>query len=124
MSAPVITRPDLEAWVWANLRDLPGVTSFEYEATEEWPGWVVAHHVQADARAKRKQAARDLAETVRQRVTALAGIPWPDGTVCYVQITEGPFWAPDPDGLPRYTARFEIRVHPPRQQAASLKEPS
>lgn len=114
--APVITAPDLEAWVWAQLRDLPGVTSFTYAVTHVWPGWVLAYSIQVDARAKRKQAARDTAETARQRMNALPSIPWPDGVVCYAQTTDGPAWLPDPDGLPRYTARYEIRAHPTRQQ--------
>jgi hypothetical protein len=118
MTVPVIVQPDLEAWVWAQISDLPGVTSFAYAAVQMWPGWVYAHSVQVDARAKRKTAARDTAETARQRIVALPGIDWPEGTVCYVQPVEGPFWQPDPDGLPRYTARYEIRVHPRRDSAA------
>jgi GAF domain-containing protein len=109
----VIAQPDLEAWLWSNIEQ-PGVTSFAYAAQVMWPGWVVAHHVQVDARARRKQAARDLAEQVRQAVMALPDVPWADGTVCYVQPTEGPFWLPDPDGHPRYVTRYEIRVHPAR----------
>jgi hypothetical protein len=112
MTAPVIVQPDAEALVWSVLKDLPGVTSFAYAATGFWPGWTWSHFIQADARAKRKQAARDTAETVRQRIMALPDTPWDQGTVCYVQPVEGPFYQPDPDGLPRYTARFEIRVHP------------
>jgi hypothetical protein len=126
--APVIVQPDLEAWVWANISDLKGVTSFAYAATQLWPGWVYAHFIQADARAKRKTAARDLAETVRQRICALPDVAWPQGSVCYVQPVEGPFWLPDDDGLPRYTARYEIRVHPRRdsgiQQAAPAAHPA
>lgn len=118
MTAPVIAQPDLEAWVWANLRDLGGVTSFAYTAAQLWPGWIYAHFVQVDARAKRKQAARDLAERARQVLMALPDVPWPEGCVCYLQPVEGPAWLPDDDGSPRYMARYEIRVHPRRSAAA------
>jgi hypothetical protein len=140
MTSPAqIVQPDLEAWVWAHIGGLAGVTSFTYAATQLWPGWVYAHHVQVDARAARKGAARDLAEQVRRIVLGLAEAPWPDGVVCYVQPTEGPFWLPDPDGHPRYCTRYEIRVHPnasgvvplaasaarpPRRKAASHTERS
>lgn len=119
MAAPVIIQPDLEAWVWSNVGGLPGVTSFAYAATQMWPGWVYAHFVQVDARAKRKSAASDLAEQVRQIICALPDEDWPQGTVCYVQPVEGPFWLPDDDGLPRYCARYEIRVHPRRDSGVS-----
>ena len=109
MAAPVIVQPDLEAWVWANIKELTrlgDLTSFAYSSAQlGGPGWVYAHFVQIDARHKRKEAARALAETVRQTVIGLPDVPWPEGTVCYVQAVEGPFWLPDDDGTPRYTAR-------------------
>jgi hypothetical protein len=111
---PVIAQPDLEAWVWANLQQLSGVTSFVYAALGMWPDWVFAYSLQVDARAARKDAARALAETVRQLLAGLPAVAWAEGVICYAQITEGPFWLPDPDGAPRYTQRWEIRVHPPR----------
>jgi hypothetical protein len=113
MTAPVVTQPDLEAWVWANVKTVPGVTSFCYAVVNEWPFWNVAYSVQIDARATTKQAARDAAEQVRQIVVGLPDVPWPDGWVSYVQPVDGPFWLPDPDGGPRYVARYEIRAHPP-----------
>lgn len=113
-AAPVIVQPDLEAWVWAQLSHRKGLTSFAYAATQVWPGWIYAHFVQVDARAHRKQAARELAETARQILCALPDLDWPEGVVSYVQPVEGPAWLPDDDGLPRYTARYEIRVHPRR----------
>jgi hypothetical protein len=117
MSAqPVIAQPDLEAWVWSNLADLPGVTSFAYSAGQlDMPGWIYEHSVQVDARAARKGAAHQLAESARQRVLALGAVPWADGTVCYVNADEGPFWFPDSDGGPRYVTRWTIRVHPARK---------
>lgn len=114
MSTPVIVQPDAEAWVWANVGDLPGVTSHAYAAVQIWPGWVYEHSIQIDARAARKSAARDAAELVRQRMVALPAVDWPEGVVCYVQPAEGPFWLPDPDGRPRYCTRYVIRVHPRR----------
>jgi|HubBroStandDraft_3_1064219.scaffolds.fasta_scaffold00503_6 hypothetical protein len=119
-AAPVIVQPDLEAWVWAQIRELRALgelTSFSYAATQQWPGWIMAHFIQIDARHNRKEGARALAETVRQIVVALPDVDWPEGTVCYVQPVEGPFWLPDDDGRPRYTARYEIRVHPRRSAA-------
>lgn len=126
MSAPVIVQPDLEQWVWAHLRDLPGeVTSFAYAARQLDPiGWLYAWFIQVDARhSKRKAAARDLAERARQILLSLGSAPWPDGCVAYVQPIEGPFWFPDlEDGMPRYCARYEIRVHPRRRAAAIPEE--
>jgi len=126
MGAPVIEQPDLEAWVWANIRELSrlgDLTSFAYSATQLGaPGWIWAHFIQIDARHKRKEAARALAETVRQTISGLPDVPWPQGTVCYVQAVEGPFWLPDDDGQPRYTARYEIRVHPRRSAAEAPAE--
>jgi hypothetical protein len=111
---PVIAQPDLEAWAWANLQHLAGVTSFAYSATGQWPDWVFGYGLQVDARAARKDAARALGETVRQILAGLAAVAWPEGVICYAQITEGPFWLPDPDGAPRYVQRWDIRVHPRR----------
>jgi hypothetical protein len=112
--APVFTHPDLEAWVWDNVCHLPGVTSFCFAVQTTWPPWLVAYSIQADARAKTKQEARERAEELRQVISGLADVDWPGGVVCYVQITDGPFWLPDDDGSPRYCARYEIRAHPAR----------
>jgi hypothetical protein len=115
VTAPVIAQPDLEAWVWSSLSDLAGVTSFAFSAAQlDMPGWIWEHSVQVDCRAARKGAARQLAETARQRIAGLSAVPWPEGVICYAQVTEGPFWMPDVDGGPRYCTRWEIRVHPAR----------
>jgi hypothetical protein len=121
MTAPVIEQPDVEAWVWENVRHLPGVSSFTYTATQLDPaGWIFAWFVQVDVHLKRKGPARQAAERARQIIVSLADRPWADGTVCYVQPVEGPFFNPDPDdGQPGYTARYEIRAHPIRHPAAS-----
>lgn len=114
MTNPVIRQPDIEAWVWANIRHLPGTTSFCFAQTRRWPGWVVAAHVQVDSRAPRKQAARDAAEEARIVIEGLTGADWPDGVVSHVIVAEGPQWEPDEDGSPRYFARYELRAHPRR----------
>lgn len=122
--APVVVQPDLEAWVWQHIGGLAGITSFAYAAAQQdHTAWIYSHRIQVDARAKRKAAARDLAEQARQIITGLPAIPWPDGVIVYCQPTEGPSWLPDPDGLPRYTARYEIRVHPRRDGGAILAAP-
>lgn len=119
MSQPLIAQPDLESWAIANTRDLPGLTLFAYSSAQLDPaGWLFAHFLQVDVRRDRKPAARDVAERARQRLVELASIPWAEGTVCYVQPVEGPFYLPDPDGQPRYTARYEVRVHPVRPPAS------
>ena len=118
VTVPVIAQPDAEAWIWANIGHLHGVTSWTYAATLGWPGWVFAHYFQVDCRSTTKRAARDLAEQVRQIMYALPELDWPEGTVSYVQAAEGPFWMPDDDGAPRYVARYEVRVHPRRRAAA------
>jgi len=112
MTAPVITQPDLEAFVWQQVSQVAGVTSFSYAAVMDHLPWVVAHSIQVDARAKTKQAASDRAEQVRQIMWGLPQVPWANGVIAYVQAVEGPFWLPDPDGGPRYTARYEVRCHP------------
>lgn len=112
---PVITHPDVEAWVWHNVRHLPGVTTFCYAANRTWPNWLVAYEIQADARAKTKQAARDRAERVRQIIEFLPWLDWDDGVLAYSQPVEGPFWLPDA-GQPRYVARYELRAHPGRMR--------
>ena len=106
-----IVQPDLEAWVWANIGG-PGVTSFCYAAANVWPLWLVTYSIQVDCRAKTKQEARDLAEQTRQKLVGLPLVPWPEGVVSDSQPVEGPFWLADPDGGPRYVARYDIRAHP------------
>lgn len=119
MSIPpvVMAQPDAEAWVWASLRHLPGVTCWCYAAAQLDPPWLWAVSVQVDARARTKKAARDLAEQARLIMAALPAAAWEDGSVADAEPVEGPFWLPDDDGAPRYTARYELRVHPRRAAA-------
>ena len=113
MSLPalVVAQPDLEAWVWRNIGDTHGVTSFAYAGSQLDPAVLAAHSLQIDCRARRKGAARALAEHVRQLVAGLPDVPWADGVITYVQLTEFR-WEPDDDGTPRYVTRFDFRVRP------------
>lgn len=116
----IVAAPDAEAWVWANVRGLPGVTSFAYTAQQlDRLGWIIAHYVQVDARARRRAAARDAAERARRIVLALPGVPWAEGVICLAAVVEAPFYLPDDDGLPRYAARYEIRAHPRRDRGGN-----
>ncbi|HEX4399679.1 MAG TPA: hypothetical protein VH136_18715 [Trebonia sp.] len=116
MSYPVTAQPDLEKFVVECLVPLPGVTCFAYSSAQlDLAGWLWSYMIQVDARAGRKAAARDLAESARQVMAGLTSAPpWDAGTVNYVRAEAGAFWNPDPDGGPRYTARYEVRVHPSR----------
>lgn len=121
--APVIVQPDAEAWVWLNLRHIPGVTCFQYAAGQLDPPWVYSVSVQVDARAPRrmsggKAAARSRAETARQVICALPDQEWPGGVLAAVTAVDGPFWLPDDDGTARYCARYDLRVHPRRDSGA------
>jgi hypothetical protein len=129
LAVPEIAAPDAEAWAWANLRDIRGLTSFAYTATQLDPaGWLTSTFLQVAARAARRTAARDAAEQARRRLLGLPSVAWPGGVVCLVAVVEAPFWLPDDDGQPRYVARYEIRVHPqrpspPSPRSASPEEP-
>jgi hypothetical protein len=124
---PLIAQPDLEKLVVEQLAPLAGVTCFAYSSAQlDLMGWVWSYMIQVDARAGRKAAARDLAEQARQVMAGLTAVPWADGTVNYTRAETGPFWNPDPDGGPRYTARYEVRAHPSRDawQAAPPQAPA
>jgi hypothetical protein len=107
-------RPDVEALVWKTVRDLGSITSWAYTALSlpAPAGWLSAVSVQVDARGNSKAATYARADRARRRVQALVEVDWPDGVVSSVEVVEGPFWNPDVDGAPRYTARYEVRVHP------------
>jgi hypothetical protein len=82
--------------------------------------WQVAYTLQVDARAGGKAEAWKRAEAARVVLWGLAGRPWADGVVTYVQVVEGPAWLPDDDGQPRYMLRVDIRVHPARRPAGPV----
>lgn len=115
--APLVAQPDVEAWVWANVGHLHGVTSFCYAASLPWPTWLAIYEIQIDCRARRKSAARALAEEVRLIIQGLTDVNWDEGVIARVQLIEGPFWLPDEDGAPRYTTRWQIRARPRRATA-------
>jgi hypothetical protein len=114
VSAPSVVpvQPDVEAWVWSLLSSIGGTTSWIDASFIEWPPWQVRYEFQIDSRARDRVTARARAMTAYYIVLGLPDEPWPEGIVTYVQPTIGPSWFPDPDGAPRYTARYEVRVHP------------
>jgi hypothetical protein len=120
--APVIAQPDLEAWVWANLKGHQGVTSFAYTSRDDGvKGWQWLWAIQVDVRGPQKKATADKAELVRQELMSLPDVYWSDGFITYAQIVEGPLWNPDiNDGAPRYTIRIEYRVHPTRKSLTNI----
>jgi hypothetical protein len=107
-------RPDVEALVFATAKPFGGVVTWAYAAQESGglPGWLTATSVQVDVRAGSREAARARADEIRRAVCALPFAPWDEGVVARVNVTEGPFWFPDPDGAPRYVARYEVLAHP------------
>jgi hypothetical protein len=121
MADTIAVQPDLEARVWDQIKDLPGVTSWSYTVLSDFPTWQRRFGLQVDVRASSKTAACARAETVRQRMAQLAGDPWSAGVVSYVQPTDGPFWLPDADGCPRYVTRYEVRCHPAALVPASSR---
>lgn len=108
-----VSQPDLEAWVWENLKHNQGINSWAYTAFEEVGGYQWYWGIQVDVRGPRKKATADLAEAVRLELMKLPDVDWPEGQITYAQITEGPIWLPDAnDGAPRYTLRIDFRCHP------------
>jgi hypothetical protein len=105
-------QPDAEAWVWSFLSSISGTTSWVDACTVDWPPWQYRYEFQIDCRARDRTTARARAMTACYIMLSLPDMPWPEGIVTYVQPTFGPAWFPDPDGAPRYTARYEVRAHP------------
>ena len=113
--AAVAEQPDIEAWVWANVKDVgpaKAITTWLAASELEHPPWQSRHVITVDCRASTKALARKYAYEALQRVYALADLHWPDGVITYVQAVAAPFWAPYDTGLPRYTAQYELRCHP------------
>ena len=106
--------PDIEAWVYSNLKSLGGITVFAYDSA---PG---QHYInedtglQVDCRASSKARARDRAYDARSRLLALVGAPWDAGIVQGVTVDTGPSWLPDEDGAPRYTLRVMVKYRSAR----------
>lgn len=115
-------RPDVEALVWATVRDITSITTWAFTAVAlpAPTGWLVAVSVQVDVRGPTKAAAYGRAVEARRRLLGLPWASWADGVVSRVDIVEAAWWNPDPDGHPRYTARYEVRAHPrPAQRKES-----
>jgi len=111
-------RPDMELLVWETISPLGGCASWAYSITdspEPWNGtsWLSTTYVQVDCRAGSRHDAHERAKAARQAICALPwASSWPHGRVCNVVVEEGPFWLPDPDGAPRYVARYALSAHP------------
>jgi hypothetical protein len=109
----VVAQPDLEAWVWQNVKHHRGITTFAYSSLQDVGGYQWEWSMQIDVRGPQKKATANEAELVRQELLALPDIEWPEGQITYAQVTIGPFWNPDVnDGAPRYTMRIDFRAHP------------
>lgn len=109
---------DVESIVYTALRQFgASVVVWAYAAGPLQPrNWLAETDVQVDVRAHNKPTAWRFADAARRIVCAL---PWGDltrGVIARVDVIDGPTWLPDPDGKPRYVARFAIRAHPARRR--------
>jgi hypothetical protein len=108
-------RPSVELAVRHAVRDLGGTVTWCYAAADRQPrGWLAAVDVQVDVRANSKSTAWRRADACRRAVSLLPWAAQPHGVIASVDVTDGPFWLPDPDGRPRYVARYAILTHPSR----------
>ena len=108
-------RPALEAFVYRTLRvQVPGVSSWCYAAFQRPSptGWLTEFSIQVDTRGTNKTAADARADNARRLICSLPWASWPGGVISSVDVIEAPFWLPDPDGAPRFVARYAVRVHP------------
>ena len=111
-------RPDIEYWVWTNVRGLGDLVCWTISAGEVDPhGWAAMSNIQVDAKARNRERAQVIADQARRIIKGLPWIEWDAGVVCSVDCTDGPTWQPDQNGAPRYVARYSITYHP-RQSAA------
>jgi hypothetical protein len=106
--------PDMEAFAWAALKDLGGITVFQVDGGKEWPGRIDLCQLQVDVRASSKKRARDRAYAARDRILDWEAANWIGKplVVQAVDVVQGPAWLPEPDGAPRYVFRVDLRVHP------------
>jgi hypothetical protein len=108
-------RPSVELAVRHAVRPLGGTVTWCYAAADRQPrGWLAAVDVQVDTRANSKSTAWRRADACRRAVSLLPWAVTSHGVIASVDVTDGPFWLPDPDGRPRYVARFAIHAHPSR----------
>jgi hypothetical protein len=106
-------RPAVELAARDAVRNLGGTVTWCFAATEGQPrGWLSVVDVQVDVRANSKSAAWRRADACRRAIKLM---PWgahPHGVIARVDVTDGPFWLPDP--RPRYVARYAVWCHPRR----------
>lgn len=108
-------RPSVELAVRHAVRNLGGTVTWCYAAADRQPrGWLAAVDVQVDVRANSKSTAWRRADACRRAVSVLPWAAQPHGVIASVDVTDGPLWLPDPDGRPRYVARYAILTHPSR----------
>lgn len=102
----ILEMPDVEAVVWATLKDLGGIHTFAYDAQASWPYVTEAVAVQVDVRGSTKKVARDRAYQARALLLAL---PFdPESLIRACTIVSGPSWLPEQDGAPRYVLRVSV----------------
>jgi hypothetical protein len=108
-------RPDVERHVADQLKALGGVQVWAYASTDgDPPNWLAVVALQVDIRASTKAGAFTRADAARRIVKALPRLPWAEGTCNRADVIDGPFWLPDPQGAPRYVARYRVFCHPKR----------
>lgn len=103
---------DAEAWAFALLRDLGGISVWAFDSATTWPHRLETTSLQVDVRASSKQRARDRAYEARGRLFDPAN-HLPDlGVIAGVEVVGGPSWVPDDNGAPRYVLRVNVSTHP------------
>lgn len=103
---------DAEAWAFALLKDLGGISVWAYDSGTVWPYRVEETALQVDVRASSKQRARDRAYEARGRLFDPQNHMLDGGVVAGVEVVSGPSWLPDDNGAPRYVLRVSVRTHP------------
>jgi hypothetical protein len=115
-------RPAVELAVRDAVRNYGGTVTWCYAAQDAQPrGWLAEVSVQVDVHAGSKSTAWRRADACRRSVLLLPwrGQPW--GVMATVEVTDGPLWLPEPDGQPRYVARYVVRCHPSRPAKQEVK---
>lgn len=107
-----MTAFDAEAWAFALLKDLGGISVWAFDSGTTWPFRVETTSLQVDVRASGKQRARDRAYEARGRLFDPANHTPDGGVIAAVDVVTGPFWLPDDNGAPRYVLRVTVASHP------------
>jgi hypothetical protein len=107
------SRPDIEYWVWQNVRGLGDIVCWTIGTSEVDPhGWASVSSIQVDAKARNRDRASTIADQARRIIKSLPWTEWDGGVIGAVDCTDGPLWQPDQNGTPRYVARYSITYHP------------